>query len=121
MADFNQAIEWLKEGKKVTRHCDVYCKLVDNDIKYFNYSNESVINQNMDIFSLEATDWMIYDEEDNWNITFNMKSNKYVGYYVDSDLLETLKEKILEDLENNEGVIDMREILDKRFGFQNGN
>ncbi len=62
MSDFKQAIQWLKEGKKVRRPSfseDFYCILNDNLIKYVD-ENGNMMSSVIEFF--EATDWEIYEE-----------------------------------------------------------
>lgn len=141
MADFKQAVEWMKEGKKVTRPTwaiDEYIyepkiTLLDNEDKPCDW---------LRIIHFEATDWEIYQEEDNWSlpkskIYYNVKyddgdreweeEQKTEVYFVKD--IETLKEKIIDDFRSNCFVYDndgatqaidedkLYEILDKRFGF----
>ncbi|KKL76480.1 hypothetical protein LCGC14_2044490, partial [marine sediment metagenome] len=63
MANFNQAIKWMKEGKKVRRP-----DFFKGD---YSYVYEGVVMDNKDnlaltIEQLEATDWEIYCEEHEW-------------------------------------------------------
>ena len=110
MADFKQAVEWIKEGKKVRRPIwdkDNYIELVGTT-RYIQDKYRVVeVNLNM----IEATDWEIYEEEDDWSLElepYNFEEiNKYVnglntpakfeatGYRYDS--IKKLKEKILQD------------------------
>ena len=61
MADFNQAIKWLKEGKKVKR------KNWDN-ISVLSYDGSTIEHGSLlDCMpNLEATNWEIYCEEHEW-------------------------------------------------------
>lgn len=123
MADFKQALKWMKEGKKVRRpHWGS---------KYLSKSTEYRINydmfgkfQELEIFDFEATDWEIYEVKDNWNAMDNLQ---------DLGDLKTLKEKILKDInKSSEKIIDdyeedggreyileeeVKEIIKKRFGL----
>ncbi|MCP6727488.1 MAG: hypothetical protein KJI69_05770 [Patescibacteria group bacterium] len=58
MADFNQAIQWLKEGKEVRRESwkGKFTKGYKPNYKDYRYSLED----------FEATDWEIYCEEHKW-------------------------------------------------------
>ncbi len=64
MADFNQAIKWLREGKKVRR--STYGELIygylDGETLCFNNSNKHEFY----IVDFEVTDWEIYCEEHEW-------------------------------------------------------
>lgn len=131
MADFKQAIEWMKEGKKVKRDKNdiVYCKREDDE--FIENQNYRLVTFN--IVDFEATDWEIYDKKDDWNLYSSClndvddSSNHF--WQINHDDVVILKEKILGDLENNVSVNalernnklitlgNISEILDKRFGF----
>jgi hypothetical protein len=81
----------------------------------------------------EQSNWEEYIEEDNWcinDIINKSETTKYSGLIRESEI-QTLKKKILEDLDNEEGVYighgnidgysinkhNIKDILDKRFGF----
>ena len=130
----------MKEGKKVRRISwevlDWYIFIKDNKIL-----DSCGLRRYYNIDSIEAEDWELYEEEDNWsldslprdeimNISETYGKNKYrnTTYYPDR-IMKTLKEKIQEDLKSlscryddidkmkyisEEGV---KEILDNRFGY----
>ena len=67
MGDFKQAIEWLKEGKKV-RRSDWGNKILHGELKHnFIHFSDDTGNLNSlflnDVLNLEATDWEIYEEK----------------------------------------------------------
>ena len=77
MADFNQAIKWLKEGKKVRREYwtveSLYCKYSDKvwggskmkeGIFFFKDNSENTLKTEFIFLDFEATDWEIYEEDD---------------------------------------------------------
>ena len=69
MADFKQAIEWLKEGKKVKRKVwvkDLHIIYDDNGPEVIN-GVELASFGHMDNY--EAIDWEIYCEEHDWEIS----------------------------------------------------
>jgi len=107
---FTQALEWMKEGKEVRRRkfdADLYC-IEKHGFIYF-YGDFGCTNGNLSIEDIEADDWELYEEEDNWNWSYNASYNLGVFKSV-----QTLKEKIIRDLDKGE---DVRDTLDKRFGF----
>lgn len=61
MAYFNQAIQWLKEGKKIRRNnwskeLYIYVPETDSEILWQNDCQNDCINLN----DIEASDWEIY-------------------------------------------------------------
>lgn len=65
MANFQQAIKWLNEGKKVRRKSwskDSYFDEARNGLKLFSCEKESGCP--LLIGDLKATNWEIYEEED---------------------------------------------------------
>lgn len=68
MADFNQAIQWLKEGKKVRRkywgNKELRGYMVDRNHIYFQDKQGAVSAEFLNVIdNLEATDWEVYCEE----------------------------------------------------------
>ena len=100
MSDFKQAIEWLKEGKKVRRKkwkSNIICGISDSvwDGKehkrgiYF-YDKDKIhitINLKFSLKDFEATDWEIFEEKK------ESLSDKYSEYY-NGFQLKDIKEKI---------------------------
>ena len=118
MADFTQAIQWLKKGKKVRRSywCDDDYIFSTNE-----YSTVKDKNNNKTDFNLawfEAPDWELYEEKDDWNWEYSTAHSLQNAIDV-----KTLKEKIIEDLISKgyttNGIFDedISQILDNRFGF----
>ena len=69
MADFKQAIKWMKEGRKVKseRYFEGDYFYIKNDIIMF--SSEGIDEdekQGFELDDFEATDWEIYCEEHDW-------------------------------------------------------
>ena len=62
MANFNQAIEWLKEGKKVRRKGRIY-QLVQKNIYEVTAGNEEARILYFNLETMEANDWEIFEEE----------------------------------------------------------
>ena len=65
MADFQQAIKWLKEGKKVRRSSWGNKTLYGYGEDFIHFSDEggdSNAHFLNEVLSLEATDWEIYEE-----------------------------------------------------------
>ena len=136
MADFNQAVKWMKEGKKVRRK-----KYVKTYFRFDGELNEMVNQDNYNFCAnlkdLEATDWEIYEDGANWNIIEYVRGQGLV-FPVEKPL-NKLKEKIIgdemkavndlfEQLEENYPMISVSgfktifkdnliKIKDKRFGF----
>ena len=64
MADFKQAIKWMKEGKKIRRpnyYEDDYSYLHNGNVMMDNKENLAITLE-----QFEATDWEIYCEEHEW-------------------------------------------------------
>ena len=134
MADFKKAIEWMKEGKKVTRpEFEGYIFLNGPLIHGSNKGGPTVSH----IENYEATDWKIYKDVDDWNLSFYLNIEDFSKDAVDK--IKTLKEKILEDLDKlmfdsnitksseivemnrhesrlDEAILSCKEILNRRFG-----
>ena len=117
--NFLEAVVAMKEGKKVTR--DTY-----EDEIYIHYKGEhnticfNGVPTHLNANDVEATDWEI--AEDNWNWLHNKTSSNYTADKQED--LETLKKKILDDLDNSKDNIQLydplktiKEIINKRFGF----
>ena len=66
MSDFKQAIEWLKEGKKVRRDKFYYWILKNNGFVCFDLSDIEYSEVGLTLEDIEATDWEIYCEEHDW-------------------------------------------------------
>ena len=77
MSDFKQAVQWLKEGKKVRRENwsvkNLYCKYSEsvwsgNNFKegifFFKDNSKNTIKEEFTFKDFEATDWEIYEEKD---------------------------------------------------------
>ena len=83
MADFKQAVKWMKEGEKVTRPQlikeKVYAiiKCVD-EIRYedFDSREEGIIHQATNTVDVEADDWEVYNEEPEYYIFICPKCKK---------------------------------------------
>ena len=69
MANFEQAVEWMKEGKKVRLRSWGENVYIYNDGGMIKHSTER-IRETFSFFLTYfiATDWEIYKEEDNWNL-----------------------------------------------------
>jgi hypothetical protein len=110
---FMWAVEQMKGGKKVR------CKSWDankGDCVFMDAS--SVFN----IRDFEATDWMIYEKEDNWNLTDNFHNAVVPGDsdgYTEEDV-KKCRDKILEDIKGwhmiDKAQKQLEEIINKRFG-----
>ena len=124
MADFQQAIKWTKEGKRVRRNNqikEVYYELIEDDLIVKYNQGRDVI---FDLRDFEATDWEIYEEDDDWELGEQMSNlNDVVGF----SLFDTHKfiQKLKEDIKESytEGNTDLMinvesvfEIIDKRAG-----
>ena len=66
MADFNQAIKWLREGKKVRRSGWVKGSVLHNERGRILFGSENTTLLSC-LPNLEATDWEIYCEEHNFS------------------------------------------------------
>lgn len=129
MADFKQAVEWMKEGKKVRRP---YFNNAKHELYLTREKGTGAVKVHNEAYQLrdydyDATDWEIY-EEDNWN-TFEHGWEYVPSLYEDRPKKYTLiklKEKIIDDFSKVEQVRgintiynkkDVDEIINKRFGF----
>ena len=68
MATFQEAIVWLREGKKVRRK-DVDNEkfriiLSEGELFYYQISEDGIYNYSFDINEFEATDWEIFEEKE---------------------------------------------------------
>jgi len=119
MSDWKKAMQLMLEGKKV-RLSD-WCKdeYITTKNKSYNYA---VINQDgkKSDFSLSwfrSNDWELYEEVYDWNLNEVAIRN---GEIEIMDIIK-LKEKILEDLKNENidtfTILDIKKILDNGFGF----
>jgi len=120
MSDFQQAIEWMKDGKKVTRlfwKKGVYLELFSDTIRF--YGIDGFISDNsLGLDSIEATDWEIYDV-DNWKLIHNINYKLIGGDYYNFKGISILKEKILADCDKELSISSRQKIntiLNKRFG-----
>jgi hypothetical protein len=127
MADFMQAVKWMKEGKKVRRSFwDKNVFLQPNGRNGEITNNDGKTGQ-FSYCYFEATDWEIYEEEDGWKLQYTTVSDILIysklgnlfdsHTYLDSRELKRLKETILEDCNDGGYYFKIKEILDKRFGF----
>lgn len=65
MADFMQAIKWLKEGKKIRRKdWEPNYFLLKGGVIYWDDGQEAI----MDLERYNANDWEIVEEEAEWNL-----------------------------------------------------
>ena len=87
MSDFNQAIKWLKEGKKVRREdWDEGCFYIL--LSQIEYQNLSGHDEEFDVFmkdDFEANDWEIYEEK---------KEKPNLGLATTRELIEEVKARI---------------------------
>ena len=125
MADFKEAVKLMKEGKKVRRE---HWRYINNFALYEEPGVGLVFNNNrfsdkLTIKDIEAKDWEVYKEEDDWNLKNFEGFNEYEKAYASSDII-LLKEKIIADIEADDysfigksGKTRIKEILDERFGF----
>ena len=123
---FEEALELLREGKKVRRSCwgENYHIFAGNADLIGTSNNDWQKQMRLEWIELLATDWEEYVEKDDWNF----KRVLGTGNWMTKDLLSKLKEKILEDvkkalpynLQSSESQIRIdifKEIINKRFGF----
>ena len=136
MADFKQAIEWMNDGLKVYKDKGSILfystiKFPPEDVSIGDVVENSPSNGlyifNKDDFN--SLDWEIYKKEDDWSLLSEWK--KYVNKPFEQStriapIIKTLKEKILQDIENTERDFNrevyikegqIRDILNNRFGF----
>ena len=129
MADFKQAIEWMKEGRKVRINSWAKGIYLKQELDTSSFKLGEIINENGErnyfmIGWYDSTKWEIYEEEDDWKLTdFNNYNghSDFEEYTIDT--VKILKEKILEDIYaafgwlEDETLQEFDKILDKRFGF----
>ena len=132
MADFKQAIRWMKEGEKVRRSKwanNYYIKCVSQTYIEEEGPDHSSSYESK-ILDFEATDWEY--KKDNWNLhsyeLSKLMPDEYSQRCYQAMDVETLKEKILQDFADLRIVnvvdnvcyasyIDINDIINKRFGF----
>lgn len=139
MADFKQAIEWMKKGKEVTRpnkvytyrlHMGFYKKSLGNDCIYCAIGQDKNVVNQLSASDFEATDWEIYGE-DNWKLTDLNNWHNAGGYH--EMAIKILIEKIKKDIDyyaqkeiRDKALCcayrfnDIKEIIDKRVGDLDG-
>lgn len=69
MADFIQAVKWMKEGKKVRTKImvkNVYVYISCNRLFHKGCNSDSPLDS---VWAFEATDWEIYKEKDDWKLS----------------------------------------------------
>jgi len=122
---FEEILKLLREGKKVRRkdwgNKDYYIYSLDHEGKIECLERVGYIFSLLDFL---ADDWEEYKEEDNWNME-KCCFEEEMGYHIDICDVKKLKEKIFEDIrkEHKEDLgfgiwfNNFKEILDKRFGF----
>jgi len=63
MADFKQAVEWMKEGRKVKRCDNFYLILGNNEIIIHKIKGKNMdSNPKLDLIDIDSTNWEIYEE-----------------------------------------------------------
>ncbi len=81
MADFQQAVKWMKEGKKVRTP-----SYNQGDYSYINEDGvmlDNLGNSGLNLELLEATNWVIYCEEHDWGIAGQEYTEKEgTSYYL---------------------------------------
>jgi len=123
--DFITAVKAMKQGKKVRRkaqYLGLYYQLKEDNefIKYNKHKDDT--DEVLDLRDIEATDWEIYEEEDNWNLADNLVYNvNRMGCKI---AFKTFIQKVKEDIQKF-GVVssielsfrdELFEIIDKRAG-----
>lgn len=89
MANFEQAVKWMKEGKIVKRKGSVFELRKEG-------GNYTTIGQ-IDLDHLLETDWEIYEEKDDWNLADNVGTGLTGSYTVKQ--FKTFIQKIEEDID----------------------
>lgn len=96
MADFKQAIEWMKEGKKVRRKTWgnklLFGELTGNMIYFMDGERYCEFKIFHDLESIEANDWEIFEEADVVEIKFDGKPGSGKTHLLQK-VLEMLQEK----------------------------
>jgi len=125
MVTFTEAIVLLKQGKKIRRTgwAKVGYVTRDGDEPYSPLVFEGITKDNFNTGDFEGFDWEEYSPEDTWTAVHSLNCGAHANA-----MLETLKEKLLEDINNHikrnhyhdamiEHIGMFKEIIDKRFGF----
>lgn len=141
MADFMQAVKWMKEGKKVRRkiwttmgRCKDEGRYTYTSSEYNRFRNQKGDEITISYEQVFAGDWEIYEEEDDWNLADKKKTTingtvcewntkdfplKCRSVLLDYDVKKFI-EKVKEDINKSNIPYDctsyLTEILDKRMG-----
>lgn len=129
MADFNQAVKWMEQGKSVIRSSESYryLELVNINFKfYFTHIDEPTCNQNIGLNEFQATDWVIYDKiVDTWDLANHgfkcpdceregsMKCIELHSFY---QFIQYVKEDIKKESDDKISKIRILYLIDKRKG-----
>lgn len=130
MADFLQAVEWIKEGKKVTKKTYpegvyIYCNPQHNRLLKGLQGNEDKYFPDYEITAADVLlgfdEWKIYKETD-WNLAIIYKEQTVT----EEDKIRAIKtfiQKVKEDIKKHKNDIfgesdkgDILKIIDKRVG-----
>lgn len=123
MADFNQAIKWMKEGKKVKRKIwgnKYFICLSDDFFKQFLFEKRIA---SFSLIDLESVDWEICEEEFSLSeqIEYYTKTTKVLQNH-DVILVEDVKEFIRRrdelDWELRQGFITDKQHMEKNTNSQ---
>ena len=113
--NFMEAVKAMKEGKKVVSQSEYSATLYLKGGVIFNDANTDVLCLRPS--TIEATDWEIYEEEDNWNYVDEIERMKL---NIVLEPFKTFIQKVKEDMEE-EGIRGLEQeevirIIDKRAG-----
>jgi len=131
--NFMEAVKLMKEGKKVTRTewKAIYEKprmyLQGTQYHYIQEGiNQARLSNHVSPEMTEATDWEIYEEEDNWNLgSKGIDGSSLIGWKYTTQNIKTFISKVKEDVEKKDrdqktmldfSYGDVFEIIDKRAG-----
>lgn len=122
--DFMEAVKAMKEGKKIRRNnypfgYKGYIELEEGHLQFCN-CNENA-NAIIDFKDIEATDWEIYEEQDEWNLADELKKDgnelRYSIHF--KTFIQKVKEDVMKKTDGTTNAIyhsTLWAILSKRAG-----
>ncbi len=118
MADFIQAIKWIKEGKKVRR------ENWGNQSYHYKLNNEYVLPMSKDkpkpdnLIEIEGNDWQIVEEEKTLSDKTKIIVNDFSAYYEEDvkKFIKDIKEDIEDFVTTKHYKGKIKELIDKKAG-----
>lgn len=118
--NFMEAIQAMRDGKRVKRK-DWVSGLWIGSITESILDNEGV-QARFSLSQVEATDWEIYEKEDDWNLA-NVSKKNPSGEYLETDIKTFIKKIKQKDYMKNrkgmtfqDGVYSVFQEIDERVG-----